>query len=282
MELSDAEVAILAAQSGAEVVRRAYGSDHPRIAKSHTDFATQTDLDAESAIVDLLAAHRPKDARTGEEFGNSGDQGSHRRWFIDPLCGTMNFASGTPLVAVNVALYSDNVPLVAAIADPMSNELFWTDGQRAWVRRQGHDEALTPSSISGLVEINADGPIDQPFIGGQLVSDPALRRLFGPRVISSTLGVAWAAAGRRSAYVSDGHFRDNLHFAAGIALCKAAGCVISDLNGDALHTGRGLIISGDQETHTKMLSILEPHLQQPRPTSEQQALPRACDGKYME
>jgi hypothetical protein len=68
------------------------------------------------------------------------------------------------------------------------------------------------------------------------------------------------AAGRRAAYVSDGQFRDNLHFAAGIAICDAAGCVISDLNGNPLHTGRGLVISADQRTHDRVLALVEPHL----------------------
>lgn len=73
-------------------------------------------------------------------------------------------------------------------------------------------------------------------------------------------GVAWVAAGRRSAHISDGRLRDNLHFAAGIAPCEAAGCVVSDLGGNALHTGRGLVVSADPETHDRMLAVVEPRL----------------------
>lgn len=62
MNLTDAEVAIAAAQAGADVVARGYGSDHTRLAKSATDFATETDIDAEEAIVALLSEHRPADA----------------------------------------------------------------------------------------------------------------------------------------------------------------------------------------------------------------------------
>jgi myo-inositol-1(or 4)-monophosphatase len=260
MELSDAEVAIGAALAGADVVARAYGDSHVRFAKSATDFATQTDLDAESAMMQVLAEHRPDDSRIGEESGRSGGEGDERRWFVDPLCGTLNFAADTPLVVVNVALYSGDMPLAAAAADPIARELFWTDGTRAYRRRNNDDELLAPTSLSGLVEINCDGPLGQRFVGGQLVNDPRLRENYGPRVISSTLGVAWVAAGRRSAYISDGDVRDNVHFAAGIALCQAAGCVISDLSGSALHTGRGLIVSADQETHDRIVALVEPHL----------------------
>lgn len=52
MELTDAEVAVAAARAGAEVVARTYGDDQTRFAKSSTDFATQTDIDAETAILE--------------------------------------------------------------------------------------------------------------------------------------------------------------------------------------------------------------------------------------
>ena len=260
MDLTDAQVAVLAATAGAGVVAGAYGGRHARRMKSATDFATETDIDAEQAIREVLAAHRPLDATLGEELGGTGDGGAARRWLIDPLCGTLNFAATTPLSVVNVALSEHGEPRVAAAADPCSDEVFWTDGAAAYRRHRGSDERLAPSASSALVNINCDGPLDRPFVGGELVADPAMRGAFGPRVISSTLAVAWVAAGRMAAYVSDGDLRDNVHFAAGLALCRAAGCVVSDLAGDPLHTGRGLIAAADHETHAAMLRIVEPHL----------------------
>lgn len=262
MRLTDVEVAIAAAQAGAAVVARAYGDSQVRFAKSATDFATQADIDAETAIVAVLDEHRPDDARTGEELGSTGSDRSERRWFVDPLCGTLNFAAETPLVAVNVALVDGDAPLAAVAADPIADELFWTDGTGAYRRSQSGEELLRPTPRSGLVDINCDGPLDEPFVGGQLVADPRLRATYGPRVISSTLAVAWVAAGRRAAYVSDGRFRDNLHFAAGIALCQAAGCVVSDLAGDPLHTGRGLLVAADRETHERLVALVEPHVRE--------------------
>lgn len=48
-----------------------------------------------------------------------------RQWLVDPLCGTLNYAVGTMLVAVNVALRDG----AAAVADPFSGEVFFTDGR---------------------------------------------------------------------------------------------------------------------------------------------------------
>jgi myo-inositol-1(or 4)-monophosphatase len=260
MTLSDSEVAVAAALAGAEIVVRDYGADHRRLAKSTTDFATETDLDAEAAIMKVLTQQRPSDRRTGEESGASGAAGTPRRWLIDPLCGTLNFAATTPLAVVNVALLEDDTEIAAASANPMTGEVFWTDGSAAFVRQQDVDRPLVPTPVSGLVEINCDGPLDRPFVGGQLVHDARLRAAYGPRVISSSLGVAWVAAGRRAAYISDGVFRENLHFAAGIAISTAAGCVISDLAGNPLHTGRGLIVAADAATHQAMVGLVAPHL----------------------
>lgn len=258
--LTDIEVAIAAAEAGAEVVRRDYGDHHLRHMKSPADFATVTDADAEHTIRAVLRRYRPSDSQIGEEFGASGSDDAPRRWLIDPLCGTLNFAATTPLFSVNVALIDRAKVTAAVVADPIATELFWTNGDGALLTYRGEDHLLAPSAISMLVEINCDGPIDRAFVGGQLVADPRLRVTYGPRVVSSTLAVAWVAAGRRAAYVSDGYFRDNLHFAAGIALCEAAGCAISDLAGDHLYTGRGIILAADDDTHSTILRIVQPHL----------------------
>jgi len=126
MARTDVEVAIAAAVAGAEAVARYYGSAQVRVAKSTSDFATQADLDAENAIMSILAKHRPNDARTGEETGTSGTTSSPRRWLIDPLCGTANFAATTPLVVVNVALIAELGSIAAVAVDPIAGEIFWT------------------------------------------------------------------------------------------------------------------------------------------------------------
>lgn len=256
---SDVDVALSATSAGAAVVRAAYGTEQAHHAKSGHDFATGADLEAERAILDVIAAARPHDTRVGEESGMASGSSS-RRWLVDPLCGTLNFAAQTPLIAVNVALLDDSSCVACVCADPIADEMFWTDGQRAFRRRDGVDDQLRPTAESRLVDVNCDGPADRQFLGPQLVADAAFRTEFGPRVLSTTLAVAWVAAGRRAAYVSDGWFIDNVHFAAGIEISRLAGCVITDLAGDPLNTGRGLIVAADGETSARLVEIIRPHL----------------------
>ena len=72
------------------------------MAQSGVDFTTDADVESERAIRAVLSELRPGDAIVGEELGASGE--STRRWLVDPICGTMNFAAGLPVFAVNVAL----------------------------------------------------------------------------------------------------------------------------------------------------------------------------------
>jgi fructose-1,6-bisphosphatase/inositol monophosphatase family enzyme len=256
----DAEIALAAAAAGAAVVRSRYGKDLSQLAKSPTDFATETDLAAEEAIRHVISAARPRDGFEGEETGTSvGD--SDRRWLVDPLCGTLNFAAATPLAAVNVALETPAGVTAAVSADPIAEEFFWTDGSGAWVRRGDADRPLQPSPRSLIVDVNCDGKRDATFLGAQLIADQAFRDVFAPRVLSSTLAVAWVAAGRRAAYVTDGHLGGSVHFAAGIAVCQAAGCIVTDFAGDPVHTGRGLIAAADRAVHRQLIGLVGRHLE---------------------
>ena len=261
--INDGELAIAAARAGAAVVRSRYGAPLARFEKGPGDFATAADLEAEQAILDVLRSARPADAVTGEESGSTGVGDNGRRWLVDPLCGTLNFAARTMLVAVNVALRTDAGITVAATADPFADEVFWTTGAGAYVRRDGVDEELTPSAESRLVDVNLDPtfPNAPGFQAVRLLAEPGFVEQFRPRVVSTTLAVAWVAAGRRAGYVTDGDLRDSVHFASGIALCRAAGCVLTDLQGRPPHTGAGgLVVAADRETHAVLLALVDNQL----------------------
>lgn len=255
----DAALAVAAAQAGAAVVRERFAGPLERFEKAPGDFATDADLKAEQVILAALRTARPGDAVTGEEGGTIGDAGAERMWLVDPLCGTVNYAAGHLLVAVNVALREAGSVTAAASADPAAGEVFWTDGHRAVVRRDGVDAALRPSAATGLVDVNLDAPYrEMPgFSGARLLADPAFAERFRPRVLSSSLAAAWVAAGRRAAYVTGGRMSDSVHFAGVIALCRAAGCTVTDLHGEPLSSrSAGLLAAADAETHAALLAMI--------------------------
>jgi myo-inositol-1(or 4)-monophosphatase len=162
------------------------------------------------------------------------------------------------VVAVNVALRQAANLICAAVADPFSGEVFWTDGRAAQVRVDAHDMPLSPDPASKLVELNFDPPFPNApgFRTVALAADPEFALTFRPRVVSSSLALTWVAAGRRAAYVTDGDIRDSVHFSAGLAICQDAGCVITDLHGDACGQGPGgVMVAADRETHATLLRL---------------------------
>ncbi|MCX5450645.1 inositol monophosphatase family protein [Streptomyces nigrescens] len=253
----DAAVAIAGARAGADVVRNMYGQRLNRIDKGAGDFATAADVEAEKAILGVIRAARPDDAVLGEEGGQQGAADAVRQWLVDPLCGTLNYAVGNMLVAVNVALRDG----AAAVADPFSGEVFFTDGESAWVRHDGADDALlAPTPATRLVDVNLDPPFPSAagFRAVDLLAHPEFVERFRPRVVSTTLALAWVAAGKRAAYVTDGgDFSRSVHFAAGIALCQAAGCVVTGIDGAPIGAaGCGLVVAADDETHGLLMSMM--------------------------
>ncbi|MBW0102260.1 inositol monophosphatase family protein [Pseudonocardia sp. KRD291] len=248
---SDAELAVDAVRAGMDVIRATSGEAAGRIPKGGDDFATAADIHAEHAIRSVLRAGRPDDAIEGEELGRSGDLGrSARLWRVDPLCGTRNFASGAGDYCTNVALCLSGTPVVSAVGDPRRHVVYWTDGVRAGALTDGGDLPLRPDAHNRIVELNADEPWD--VVTSRLLADRGLREAMTPRVSATTLALAWVAAGHRAAYVNDGDLRESVHFAAGIALCRGAGCVVTDLHGDGLDSGLGLLVTADARVHDEL------------------------------
>ena len=253
--VTDAEVAVRAGLAGAAVVRSRYGTASRRVAEEGVDFTTEADVDTELAVRSVLSSLRPGDAIVGEELGASGD--SARRWLVDPICGTLNFAARVPLFAVNVALEVDGATVAAAVVDPIAGHAFVTDGVTAWQQDDGVDRPVTPSSSSRLVSVNLECDYAN-GAGTRLLSDETVRARFSPRCLSTTLALAWVATGQQAAYVTGGDLRSSVHWAAGVALCRAAGAVVTNLDGEELHTGvHGMIAAADAETHGFLLAALQ-------------------------
>lgn len=253
MTTSDTAVAVAAARAGAAVALASWRTPVARHGKGGIDFATDADLASERAVRDTLREQRPDDAVTGEEYGTDGPDGPvERTWLVDPICGTLNYAAGTPLFAVNVALREGERVRVAAVAEPASGEVFVTDGARAW-RDGSPAEPLRPDPDNRLVEVDLDrrAPRSQALLG-----QAAFHERYAPRAVSTSLGLAWVAAGRFAGYVADSDVSDSVHYAAGLALCRGAGCVVTDLDGGEVASGRGLLAAADAATHRDLLGLV--------------------------
>ncbi|WP_411731934.1 inositol monophosphatase family protein [Paeniglutamicibacter sp.] len=108
-------VAREAAAAGAAVLaERGRGKVAADTKSAAGDWVTDFDRRAEMAVRDVIAAARPNDAITGEEYGRTVPaQPSGYRWSIDPLDGTANFVRGIVYYCTSVAVFG---PLDGAAA----------------------------------------------------------------------------------------------------------------------------------------------------------------------
>jgi histidinol-phosphatase len=119
------ELALELADAAAAISVAAFG---PRHRVSHKDDGTPvTEVDArvEDLLRDRIHARFPTDAVLGEERGLTGPPGATRRWAIDPLDGTKQYADGVPLWSTLLGLASGGRPVLGVIDAPMTRERFW-------------------------------------------------------------------------------------------------------------------------------------------------------------
>ncbi|QBR92540.1 inositol monophosphatase family protein [Nocardioides euryhalodurans] len=248
MTTTDVDVAIAAARAGAAEAAAGYRTPVERHGKDGIDFATEADLASERAVRAVLRDHRPDDAVVGEEYGAEG--AGDRTWLVDPICGTLNFAAGIPLLAVNVALREGEHVRVAAVADPVAGDVLVTDGERAWAESDPAT-ALSAGTDNRLVEVDLTSLRTR-----RLLELPAFAERYAPRGAATSLAVAWVAAGRFAAYVADGDVSQSVHYAAGLALCRSTGCVVTDLEGGPVSSGQGLLVAATGDAHADLLALL--------------------------
>ncbi len=88
------------------------------------DLVTEADKKAEATVLNILKRRVPEHQILAEESGKIGDNDSDYLWAIDPLDGTTNYAHGYPASAVSVGLLWQGKPIVGAVYNPFSKELF--------------------------------------------------------------------------------------------------------------------------------------------------------------
>lgn len=108
------------------------------------DVITDVDRELNTFITDAIKNHFP-DHRIHSEEGTQ-DMGAGYVWVVDPIDGTSNFARGIPHFAVCIGLLKDGVPLLGAVYNPITRELYHADETGSY----RNDEKITVTSEVSL------------------------------------------------------------------------------------------------------------------------------------
>jgi histidinol-phosphatase len=123
---------------------------------------SDADRSVEAALRSRLAAERPDDAVSGEEFGSTGT--SARRWVIDPIDGTKNFVRGVPVWATLIALLDADEPVLGVVSAPALGRRWWaSSGAGAYGSAFG--AAPTLLQVSAVASL-ADASLSYSSLGG--------------------------------------------------------------------------------------------------------------------
>ena len=90
--------------------------------KQAREFVSEVDLHAEELLLAGLGKLVPEAGFFGEETGIQG--GSHLRWIVDPLDGTINFLSGLEQFSISVALEANGRIELGVVLRPASRECY--------------------------------------------------------------------------------------------------------------------------------------------------------------
>ena len=225
--------------------------------KGKNDLVTNVDRSTERLIIELLGRSFPNDAVLGEESGHS-SQGAttSRRWIIDPIDGTINFAHGIPLFCVSIGFAVDGVSQVGVIYDPSRDELF------SAARGQGAHLNGSPIEVSDVDRL-ADAML---VTGFPLESSPTFEATLTQfeiltrqarsirRLGSAAIDLAYVAAGRLDAFWEYG--LKPWDTAAGYLLVNEAGGRVTDLGGDSFSVASPSLLASNRYVHEELLQAI--------------------------
>jgi myo-inositol-1(or 4)-monophosphatase len=227
------------------------------VQKKGNDFATEVDLALERQIVAELEAATGIGVH-GEEFGGA-DLDAPLVWVLDPIDGTFNYAAGSPMAAILLGLLRDGEPVAGLTWLPFTGDRYTAvEGGPVHVNGVPHPRLGNvdlADSIVGIGTFNVDW-------GGRLPGRyrlevfTELSRVCGKLRIHGSTGIdiAFVGAGIMGGAISFGHHIWD--HAAGVALVRAAGGVVTDLHGAPWKATSAAARAAAPGVHEEIMEIL--------------------------
>lgn len=203
--------------------------------KGQSDLVTTGDFEAERLLILGLKSLQPSAAVVSEEAGCLfNDNKSELMWVIDPLDGTVNYATFVPFYAVSVALLKSGTPILGVVHSPLTHETFSAErGKGAWLNGERLDAQRAEENLIKTVAVST-GVLKSDFFDRQTQHlfklSPHFHRvkLMG----SQALHLCYVAASRFNAAMSNiSYLWDD---AAGALIVEEAGGCYTDFCGEAI------------------------------------------------
>lgn len=227
------------------------------VRKKGNDFATEVDLAIERQVVAALVAATGIEVH-GEEFGGPAVD-SRWVWVLDPIDGTINYAAGSPLAAILLGLLHDGVPVAGLTWMPFTYQRYTAVAGGPLIKNGVPQPPLADAELAnvlvGVGTFSADSRGQFPGRYRLAVLEKLSRVSSRLRMHGSTgIDLVFVADGILGGAISfGGHVWDH---AAGVALVRAAGGVVTDLAGQPWTPASRSALAGPPRVHAQILEIL--------------------------
>ncbi len=210
-----------ALKAGEEVARfRREGVRYGR--KDGWELVSEADIRAAEILHESITGAFPDDGWLSEEHQDTIHRlGCQRVWIVDPIDGTREFLQGIDEFAISVALAIDGQPVLGVVHNPATGQLFAAECTAAVPR--------PPTESTGAAFEVLVGRGEQ--LHDEVPPLPEGAETRGVGSVAYRLGLI--ANGEGNAALS-GYGRAEWDVAAGIALCRAAGLVATDIFGEPM------------------------------------------------
>ena len=227
------------------------------VLKKGNDFATEVDLAIERQVVSALVATTGIGVH-GEEFGGS-DVYSPWVWVLDPVDGTFNYAAGSPMAAILLALLHDGDSVAGLTWLPFTDERYTAVAGGPLMKNGAPRPSLAPAKlVDSLVAVGTFSADSRGRFPGRYrlaVLENLSRVSSRLRMHGSTgIDLVYVADGILGAAISfGGHVWD---YAAGVAQVRSAGGIVTDLAGEPWTPASRSVLAAAPGVHGEILDIL--------------------------
>lgn len=147
-----------ALESSVPLARDFFGKTSSSVKKDdHAQVVTEADIAVGKHIISLITAKYPEHNILDEEAGVV-DRHSDFTWIIDPIDGTSNFAAGSPLYGIKLALVRGNEVVAGGIALPYFKEVYVAErGSGAFLGKDRVQVLQDQDMVNMLISFGMDG-----------------------------------------------------------------------------------------------------------------------------
>ena len=242
------------AHAGGDLIRPYFGAANLDVQlKDDETIVTQADRDAEALMREMIARRFPGHGILGEEYGEDRPEAEFV-WVLDPIDGTISFASASPLFGTLIALLHEGRPVLGCIHQPVLRQLLIGDGETTTLN--GTPARVRETKSLREATLLVTDLLDVPKYQGGPAFEALMREVKLVRTWGDCYGYLLLATG--NADIMCDPVMNAWDIAALIPVVRGAGGVITDWQGIDPVGAQSIVATTSATLHNDVIRRLNP------------------------